>query len=695
MLPTAGGFRKNSGLIKNIVLKMINILNHNTSYKHSKFSARPAVLFNCRREVPAVWWHSKQKYNRNLFEYQSKELLCWRYDLNFFNLYSFFFGILKALHICWCFIKNNKTIVFISTDHPSDTGISAVTDVLTQKYMRECLPRVVGTNINGGQNAKIIKSGSKKIKSKNTNQRKKLSQKAQELIRCEATRKKTNLNLGVVSDHKNKIINSLRSTDRLPRTMNFAKIKPRLNSALTELKNLIQISGAIKNERKTLLESAHQTQSLSRSYHKSDGLLYKAASRRLWASFSRIKAPFFSNSKSSFRGLFSHIGDHLFQPLNGAKQTSHRLKTNYALDLNKRCLLKPTMVEYTKRDKKSAKRYNVNRFDPIFSFGEKILPFDKEKPLGNIPFEKYIPTKESQKGWVTSGRSDALSQSKKNKNALEQDKPLSKRSKALSYDRLINSIANQKKKHIYAFNANYRGFLNSIMKGNNHTGLIGRKNNKRGQNPGSSSPRVASTLPHSRKISISMPTVSKQRFYAGSTPYKRAHCVSPGRLSAQKITRFMYQHTRKQHALEQRDFYGTIIDNHMRQATKRFANSPYIQHADLVFFVNPDRNPGLASQIKKLGIPSIGIVSGLKSSAYRKQPTHSNVHDSVSYPIIGNSDNVTFVMMVVRIFVKLIQKAEQAQSTRHRFNTKKNPVQRSHKTKHIGTQKVVSAIILT
>ena len=608
---------------------MIHILNHNTSYKHSKFSARPAaVLLNtpgpAEQDLVAKGLKLKHK-SRNLFEYQSKELLCWRYDLTFYSLYSFFFGILKALHVCWSFAKNNKTIVFISTDSPSDTGVSAVTDMLTQKYTREFLPRVwVPTLIGTPARTKIIPAAIT-TKSNNTSKRKRLSRKAQKLIRFVNTcannpRKKTNLNHGYnVLYDKNQIINSFISKyNSTSRTANT----DRLNNALTELKSLIHISGAL--EQTAVSESAPQNQSLAHvSYHKSDGLLYKAASRRLWASFSRTKAPFFSNTKSSFRELFSHLSDHSFQPLNPLQHT--RFKMGFALDLNKRCLLKPIQVQQpviNPEDKKCprvAKRYHVNSLDSVFSFSVVYTqpPFDK--PFSK-PFEKHA--KQPQKYGLQDNKDIKTSQ---------KEKSLLQLSKALVYDRvpLLHGITTYKKKlPAYAFNAYYRGFLNSIMK---------RKNKKQSQN----------------RRSMKSVMCKQRQFYAGFIPYKRSRPES-GLITS----RIMSKHVRKQHPLERLDFYGTIMNDQVYQETKRFANSPYVQHADLVFFVNPDKNPGLASQIKKLGIPSIGIVSGLKSSTYRKQPTHSNLHDSVTYPITGNSDNVAFVMMVVRIFVQLIQKAE-------------------------------------
>ena len=137
---------------------MINLLNHNTSYKHSKLSARPPFTMYCdRTQLPklldfpnfrsllsicvGIYQYTNPSARRR-FEYQSKPLLCWRYDSHFFNLQGFFFSILKALHTCWCFVKNNKKIVFVSTDNPSDTGHSGLIDHLTQTFAREFLPRI-------------------------------------------------------------------------------------------------------------------------------------------------------------------------------------------------------------------------------------------------------------------------------------------------------------------------------------------------------------------------------------------------------------------------------------------------------------------------------------------------------------------------------------------------------------------------
>lgn len=662
---------------------MIYILNHNTSYKHSKFSARcetsrvvvpttnTKALLNKHPSMNSCIPGGVLKHKRHTFE-QSKPLLCWRYDLTFFNLGSFFFGILKALHTCWYFAKNNKSIVFISTDNPSDTGVCAGIDTLTQKYTREFLPRIAGshpgdtpgwepsiqTQLRNSNN--VVRTAVKTVKSNNTVKRLSGTQKLNRFAKhnnntCKFVendpRKKTNLNHSynelLYNNNSKKHEYSVSNNRATPAGISPTAVRRRIDhlksTVLTELKNLIHFSGVVEQTAGVLkTENAPQNVSVAHiSYHKSDGLLYKAASRRLCASFSRTKAPFFSNAKSSFRELFSHLSDPektLSRLLFPAAQ--HSLFKMGVLDLNKRCLLKPIsdMPDFLNENTFSAEKKSAQHFQP------KSAPTHMESVLIKPVFS------------VTASRFDKPLSSRDNL-PREKEKSLSKLSvdetnTEFAYDRVRTRPGGTdlaiKKKRTYAFHVHYNGVLPSIMERQNKN-KYKKKNQKHHQ-------------------SIKVTTYKKRQFYAGAAPYKHLDpdiITGRGRggwgagESRGVFKEFIIaKHTQKRNAYEQHDFYGTVMNQQAHQAAKRFAYSPYIQNADLVFFVNPDKNPGLASQIKKLGIPSIGIVSGLKSSTYRKQPTHSNLHDSVTYPIVGNSDNAAFVLMVVRIFVKLIQKAD-------------------------------------
>jgi hypothetical protein len=103
------------------------------------------------------------------------------------------------------------------------------------------------------------------------------------------------------------------------------------------------------------------------------------------------------------------------------------------------------------------------------------------------------------------------------------------------------------------------------------------------------------------------------------------------------------------------DYYESIISVNCLRDQQRFAKNANLNQADVVFFTNPDRMASLASQVRNLQIPTIGIISGFKSLAHR--PAVTPLRDSVTFPIVGNPDNCFFVILMVHVFTKLIMKA--------------------------------------
>jgi hypothetical protein len=584
---------------------MINILNHNTSYKHSKFTARPANV------VTGLAYFDKQ--SKALFESQSKELLCWRFDLTFFNLQGFFFSMLKALHTCWNFAKNNKNIVFVSADSPSDTGVCAMTDMLTQRFTREFLPRV-----------QIVHTAVKAPRNKSSTNNHQL--------RADAPKKES---FSGPFAHRSALSEQTgggrracapavsrrplpAGKDRGASSPDASQRKQKLmHVPLSELKNLINISGVFKRQLKD--DSRFDKYFVTRFVVKYDGLLYKAAARRLSASFSRTHASFFSNTKNSFREKFTHLNCAFPKPANPAQDCTRSQKL-YRFDLNKSCLVKTHGLQLDALGQKArAKKARVNAYEPIFSytsenrFDNKLKKgFDKRHRkddakksmdcqksfryclIPNVPAAPSIGVKLPEKAGPLSGA------------AIPGAKLPAKAGKGHRETR--------KTGHAYAFC-------------NQH--------------------RALSDLMDDRRTSS--PKRHRQNRFKGHRQNSQNKPLKSG------IHPYVERYVRRSYRTY--DVHGMRIQAQAYNAAKRFANNPYLQHAHLVFFVNPDKNPGLAEQVKKLSIPSIGIVSGLKSTAYRKQPQMSNLHDSVTYPIVGNPDNLLFVTMVVRVFVKLIMKA--------------------------------------
>lgn len=101
------------------------------------------------------------------------------------------------------------------------------------------------------------------------------------------------------------------------------------------------------------------------------------------------------------------------------------------------------------------------------------------------------------------------------------------------------------------------------------------------------------------------------------------------------------------------DSYKWLIEENKNKDWGRFGVNWNVKEADCVFFTNGDEMSGLAYEVKKLKIPTIGIMSGLKGKVDRGGV---KLMDSVDYVILGNPYDSLFVMMMLRVFMRVLMK---------------------------------------
>lgn len=105
-------------------------------------------------------------------------------------------------------------------------------------------------------------------------------------------------------------------------------------------------------------------------------------------------------------------------------------------------------------------------------------------------------------------------------------------------------------------------------------------------------------------------------------------------------------------------YYKTIITlNHFNQY-KMFAKTPFVNNglADIIFFINPEKNQNLVTQANSLKIPTVGITSGNMVSAQGHQSIDNfRLKDSVYYPILGNPISSVFTRAIIRLIVKCLR----------------------------------------
>ena len=86
-----------------------------------------------------------------------------------------------------------------------------------------------------------------------------------------------------------------------------------------------------------------------------------------------------------------------------------------------------------------------------------------------------------------------------------------------------------------------------------------------------------------------------------------------------------------------------------------FAKNPYFKQAELMFFTHPDKTLNMVNQAKSLRIPSIGIESALKGGKQRFK--YASQRSTVTMPLLGNPDNCFFVLLLLRLFMRLNSRA--------------------------------------
>nr|YP_010003086.1 ribosomal protein S2 [Ulva sp. TM708]AZP40119.1 ribosomal protein S2 [Ulva sp. TM708] len=105
------------------------------------------------------------------------------------------------------------------------------------------------------------------------------------------------------------------------------------------------------------------------------------------------------------------------------------------------------------------------------------------------------------------------------------------------------------------------------------------------------------------------------------------------------------------------NYYDTLINSNQLNQYQMFAKSPYVNNklADIIFFINPEKNQNLVNQANCLKIPTIGVISGMAYSELgRRSCNHYNLNNLVNYPILGNPSSHFFVYTLIGVFVKAL-----------------------------------------
>lgn len=109
-----------------------------------------------------------------------------------------------------------------------------------------------------------------------------------------------------------------------------------------------------------------------------------------------------------------------------------------------------------------------------------------------------------------------------------------------------------------------------------------------------------------------------------------------------------------------KNFYKPYYNNMLQRIEfydrASFVINPNLKQADVLFFIHPDKTPGMVTMARNLRIATIGLVCGLKPKN-KSRLKQAHLADGVNYPIVGNADNNFFVLLLLRTFLRVIYKA--------------------------------------
>ena len=619
---------------------MIHTVNHHTAYSYSKFTCRAPNLVkiksknplglnsadqddktprltelqSCKSQISAGQkqtsstsavhgHHNGQEYNF----FKAKPLLCWRSDLAFFNLRYYFLNCFKALHLCWNASRNNKRIAFVGANgnllDMADLA-SYGHDFKNKGLTRDVLPRLKGTFLQPLQKTKA--SIGNRFKSNKT----------------------------------------ARAMPKIIPQKVHGTLKPRQAYGLAPLRLLSKYLQACPDHNSNFKkhsrydarppagEKSYQSQIQNKIHYRLQGKLGLAGARRPALLYNDTSTGFFSNPELSCPSLWNHF-------LALVHKNTPQIRRNVA-------------------------------GKHVFGFQTYNLRFPLDGIVPNVG-ETYVlkrpsPGSQSRKTLFERGGGKKKTNvyiSPRYRNLCVQalfklcfGSSSAPKTKGIAARIKIQNKKQSKQTQCLKFLFTKRHAR--TKPGSNSLGSIGHTvhNNKRntpyvirpslrGSHLGSKIYKARPRLQRSQKWSLYAPKGVVSNIVYSRHFYKRY--IAPRRNFKK----------RKYHASFLRVSYGHDF--------KKFATNSNLKQADAIFFTHPDKTAALTSQARRLRLPTIGLVSGLKHNQHNIQK------DSVDYPILGNPNNSFFVFMVLRMFLNVIHHAPMLR----RKNVKATPALRA------------------
>jgi hypothetical protein len=117
---------------------------------------------------------------------------------------------------------------------------------------------------------------------------------------------------------------------------------------------------------------------------------------------------------------------------------------------------------------------------------------------------------------------------------------------------------------------------------------------------------------------------------------------------------------RRQRLRRKGQFHKKAINHCLHSMVTNKATNAWLKEADLVFFANPEKTLSLLNQINRLKIPTLGILNSGSNLAFPfrsvKGSSLLSAKPTINYPIMGNSNSLNFLRIVLTKFACVLNK---------------------------------------
>jgi hypothetical protein len=674
---------------------MIYTINNNTTARYSKFVTRPKwqidvtldldLLVAVHPTIPDAALPEphdplsviNQVSNQETTIFQSCELLCWRIDLQFLNLRAYFGNLLKALHVCWLASRNNKRIVFVDQANISNDLSQVLHHSLTKQHSRHTLPRLLEATLAKNANPRDTIGTMDSPSVLDVAQEKKPA--TQQISpKHKPTKSVTVFNqlfgllnsvtAGAEMQKKQppvltkgfKIQPSLPNTDLINRLKLIAQEFGAMPDKDVDNKNLNQYEG--NKHRYDIHKSAMPP---IRIFNKNTKyqikLRAKAAqlSSRQIGFFSSITgSSFLSNSKNAFKSI-----DNLVH-LNNFSAS----KTN---PVHEYVLTKNQIISYPC----FAQKFRLlTAAQSLIQKTKVVIKSSQNSSHATAAKEKVIKLQAKKKA---KPQSPNIAGDQKDALAPLDDVLLSS---AQSHKHLYNQPLISNFSHLlriqtkaiqqYAPVCDRTNIKNSILPFFNERGFFSIPDLAQPELLNTNRPKTrdARILENPQDNFFARRRINKKYVKSDKTinSFFNRHYVGnveAGPRFNKRKGKNVFQYMQRPINLKLKSAYlqtyhqHKINTNNYRQCLN-FVKNPWLNQADIVFFVNPGSCMNTVMQAKRLNIPTIGLIS----NSIVNRPGRSGFRtfcydDYVNYSILGNPSSIFFVRTIMEMFVKVIQTA--------------------------------------